>query len=79
MIGGQDLCLEGRLIGIAAWVLTTTLTAGFAAILLFSVGCFAMADQVGTAAVIAGDNLDNHDTKYTTNRHHTTIGISPSP
>ena len=67
MISGQRLCLEGRLIGIAGWVLTTALSARFTAIFLFAIGGFAMADQVSAAAVVTENDLGNHNWDYTTN------------
>ena len=59
MVGSQDFGLAGRIISIAAFVLTAGFTTAFAAETL-AVVLVSEADQVGTAAMVAGDSLSNH-------------------
>ena len=59
MIGGQDFGFAGRIVSIAAFVLAAGLAAAFAAEAL-AVVLIAEADQIGAAAVVAGDSLSDH-------------------
>ena len=64
MVGGQDFGFAGGVVGIAAFVFTAGLAAAFAAVALAVVlvsELVSEADQVGAAAVVAGDSLSKHE------------------